>query len=562
MLRVVTALLVLAVPSFAQVRSNAVSVSPNIIPGNIAVTPSASVTAIGLASLPSMISPLPVLSAPNALKPAPAIAVQAVPAALSAALSAVPTAAPSSPDKAAVSVERQQEEAGAMFDGTTAARPESQAWSLPDGGPLMGRALRPRGYVFGGRRYIDLMNPAAVRLRGKDGRPRDFIWVRAVRAGYATTVGPIGEVATGGYLSDTLLFELRPGRAPRFIERALESTPERLREDPRLSRLKLRGRDERGRFTTEERLYLGVTDHAVHGAMTEKTSVNAFVSIVVDQGGVPRVARDEAGAPRLVALSPEPLRNSDGTFSVVDAKNGVLAADNAGNARMLSRHRYAASDPRLPTSFSPADYAEQSFPLSRNELERGPDWSRLMKDLAAREALRGTDLPEHYPAERLWNGAAKGHGPGAPPVRMRRRGGSLFVSEGFGYPWVWAGSVPKNTATVLADGQTAFLSFDHEIRFLNVGGKRKRVYSLSLKLRDAALDRVIAYYADAVQPQRPYETANPGIPDLWHVYPTGRVINDDGTVDTFEGAADSNVVRRRWNLARLLTESGWTLSPN
>jgi hypothetical protein len=144
-------------------------------------------------------------------------------------------------------------------------------------------------------------------------------------------------------------------------------------------------------------------------------------------------------------------------------------------------------------------------------------------------------------------------------VRVRRRGRAIFVSEGFGYTWVRAGKVPKGAASALEDGQTAFLSFDHEIRFLDVGGKRKRVYTLSIKLRSAALDRVIGYYADAVQPQRRYETGNPGIPDLWHVYPTGRVINDDGTVDTYEGAADSNVVRRRWNLARLLSESGWVL---
>ncbi|MBI3298253.1 MAG: hypothetical protein HYZ75_08825 [Elusimicrobia bacterium] len=409
-------------------------------------------------------------------------------------------------------------------------RPESRAWSLPDGGPLLGRALRPQGYVFGGRRYVDLMNPAAVRLGG-----RDFIWVRAVRAGYGTRVGPHGEVSTSDYFSDTLLFELRPRRAPRFIERALESTPERLLEDPRLSRLKTRGRG--------ERLYLGVTDHSPHGAMSEKSSRNAFIPVVVDKDGVPRLARDEGGAPKLIALSPLPVQGPDGAFSIVDAKNGILVADNAGRARMLARHRYAVGDPRLPAGFKPADYAEQSFPLSRSELETGPDWGKLMAELDANETLRAE--------------TGKGLGPGAPPVRLRRRGNILYVSEGYGRPWVRAGRLPKAASSVLKEGETAFLSFDHAIRLLTVGGKRKRVYTVAVKLRDASLKRVLATYADAVQPLRPYETENPGIPDLWHVYPTGRMINADGTVDTFEGAADSNVVRRRWDLARLLSEDGW-----
>ncbi len=362
-------------------------------------------------------------------------------------------------------------------------------------------------------------------------------------------MGPAGEVSASGYLSDTLLFELRPGRPPRFIERALESTPERLLEDPRLSRLKVGG---------AERLYLGVTDHSVHGGMADKSSRNVFIPVEVDARGVPRVARGESGAPRLIALSPQPLLGKDGSFAVVDAKNGILLSDNRGRVRLLSRHRYASRDGRLPEGFTPADYSEQSYPLSKAELERGPDWDRLMGELASRETLRAEGLAEHYPAGRLWKGGSKGLGPGAPPVRVRRRGNTLFVSEGYGYPWVKAGRLPKGPASALSDGQTAFLSFDHEIRFLDAGGKRKRVYTLSVKLRDASLSRVIGYYADAVQPVTGYETDNPGIPDLWHVYPTGRVIDEDGSVVTYEGAADSNVVRRRWNLAKLLSEAGWT----
>ena len=536
------AFLFLSVSSTAQVR-----VVP--VPQISVVAPIVVVPSINAASLPLNVLPSPALLVLGALVRAPAVAVPSVQAA-PAAISALKSAAPSAQDKPSNG-------ANAAFDGTVSEGPESRAWSLPDGGPLMGRALRPEGSSFGGRRYVDLMNPAAVKISG-----RDFMWVRAVRSGYGTTVGPIGEVATSDYASDTLLFELLPGRAPRFIERSLQSTPDRLLEDPRLSRLKIRGRDARGRFKTEERLYLGVTDHRVHGEMKARTSRNAFVAVVVDDGGTPRVVRDATGAPKLVDLSPEPLKRADGSFETVDAKNGVLVSDNQGRARMLSRHRYAPSDPRLPADFTPSDYAEQTFPLSAEDLERGPNWNGLIKELASRETIRGSELEERYPAAKLWKGAGKGLGPGAPPVRVRRRGGALFVSEGFGYPWTRAGSVPKGASSALKDGQTAFLSFDHEIRFLDAGGKRKRVYSLSIKLRDAALERVIGYYADAVQPQRSYETENPGIPDLWHVYPTGRVINQDGSVDTYEGAADSNVVRRRWNLVHLLSESGWVLRPS
>ncbi len=77
---------------------------------------------------------------------------------------------------------------------------------------------------------------------------------------------------------------------------------------------------------------------------------------------------------------------------------------------------------------------------------------------------------------------------------------------------------------------------------------------MTLKLYDESLDRLIGVFQDVVQPKEPFETQNPGIPDLWHIYPTGLIVHDDGTVETFEGAGDANVVRRRWDLASLLTE--------
>ena len=112
---------------------------------------------------------------------------------------------------------------------------ESRAWKIVGDGPLMGRAKTPRGVVYGGRRYIDLMNATAKRVTAPDGKVRDFLWVRGVRSGYRTVYNDDGRPSTKEYYSDTLLFELLPGRAPRFIERTLESEPEAgiLREDAR-----------------------------------------------------------------------------------------------------------------------------------------------------------------------------------------------------------------------------------------------------------------------------------------------------------------------------------------
>ena len=438
------------------------------------------------------------------------------------------------------------------------ALPESRAWALPDGGPILGRFLNPEGSDFGGRRYIDLMNPTALRLASSDGRGRVFIWVRAVRAGYKTQVAEDGSIRVQDYLSDTLLFELKDGK-PAFIERALESEPEKniLLEDARVSSYRVKGRDPKtGRFRAEQQMLLGMTVHARHGGMAAPSSRNGFARLFFDAGGVPRIERDADFRPVIALLSPEPfVRDGPKDHSaVVDAKNGLIMTNAKGELRLHSRHRYQAEDPRLPDGFTPAPYAEQSFPLPAGFPASQPDWPALMSRLAEHETLRSDRLEEHYAAAKGDPGALKGLGPGAQPVRIRRRGGRLFVSEGWGFPWVEAGALPRPARAHLKNGRSYFLGFDHEIRTLRMGGKTKRVYTLSVKLWDPSLDKVLAYGADLVQPSRPWETENPGIPDLWHVYPTGRVLNQDGTVDTWEGAADANVVRRRWSLPTLLAE--------
>jgi len=435
------------------------------------------------------------------------------------------------------------------FDGAGGVRsslPESQAWTLPDSGPLMRQTLAGKEYA--GRRYTDFLNATALRVEG-----REFIWVRAIREGYKTHVSPAGEVANEGYYSDTLLFEVQPEGGIRFIERTLASDPASgvLLEDARASSFRMRGRDPKtGRFRVEEVALLGFTHHARHGGMEERTSRNAFVRLRTGEDGVPRPERDAAGGLKLHFLSPEPILHR----FFVDAKNGIILPNSRGDLRMHARHRYQADDPRLPEGFRPSDYAEQSFPLGADFLGKEPDWTALMSRSSEHEVLRAEGLKEHYPKESLWPGSGKGHGPGAQPVRIQRRGTRLYVSEGWGHAWIYAGEVPKQVRRLLSNRKTRFVSFDHEIRFLKVRGKRKRVYTLSVKLWGQDLDRILAYRADMVQPKGEYETSNPGVPDLWHVYPTGRVVRGDGSVDTYEGAADANVMRRRWDLPRLLSE--------
>ncbi len=168
--------------------------------------------------------------------------------------------------------------------------------------------------------------------------------------------------------------------------------------------------------------------------------------------------------------------------------------------------------------------------------------------------MRSEQMEEFYPKDKLWPGSGKGMGPGAQPVRIRRAGSKLFVSEGWGFPWIPAGNLSQRAQAYLENRETFFLSMDHEIRILNIENRRKRVYTLSAKLYNGSLDKVVSYAPDLVQPQREHETRNWGLGDLWHVYPTGRLILPTGELDTFEGAADANVIRRRWNLPQLLDE--------
>ena len=126
MLRVLIAILLMPVPSYAQVRGNAVSVIPDVSLGfNSPLMPAPSISHMSLPltlSFPSPSALTSVAPAPTAVPLIPAavpIAVQAVPAALTA-LQAAPSAAakPSSPVAAAsVPAERQKDESNALFDG-------------------------------------------------------------------------------------------------------------------------------------------------------------------------------------------------------------------------------------------------------------------------------------------------------------------------------------------------------------------------------------------------------------------------------------------------------------
>ncbi|MBI2387961.1 MAG: glycogen synthase [Elusimicrobia bacterium] len=166
MKRLLVALLLVPVPSFAQVRGNAVSVVPRIHLGN---TGASSLSAPSIGDVPSPLNAsLPSPSALSAVTPAPsvvpavsaavAIAAQPVPAALTALKTAVPAtpdkpSAPAAAAPAPVSAEHQKGASDAMFDGAlkvliagSEAVPFIKTGGLADVVDALSRGLAARGH--------------------------------------------------------------------------------------------------------------------------------------------------------------------------------------------------------------------------------------------------------------------------------------------------------------------------------------------------------------------------------------------------------------------------------
>jgi hypothetical protein len=126
------------------------------------------------------------------------------------------------------------------------------------------------------------------------------------------------------------------------------------------------------------------------------------------------------------------------------------------------------------------------------------------------------------------------------------------------------GVVPKEMSSKfpIKDGETKFLSFDHEIRhFADKRGEvnfDKRHYSTSIKLFNDRIDTIEKYYGDAIQPTTAHELGeNSGIADLQHVYPMGRTVvtkGDRTVVNVYAGASDAHTTQYEVDVMTLLQE--------
>jgi hypothetical protein len=221
-----------------------------------------------------------------------------------------------------------------------------------------------------------------------------------------------------------------------------------------------------------------------------------------------------------------------------------------------TRFRPQADDPAFAAhkSVKPWAYGEQVFVFASFAQMQSYDWSHALDDvLAAQDGSVSQDARvkpltaklvavddtyrELYPREILTPGKGKGFGPGAPPVRVRREGDVVYLSEGKGAKEQKLGVIPEALRATfpVAAGDVVHVSFDHEVRYCD--DKRasaagdvvatKRVYSASIKLWDASLTTVKKVFADAIQPLALHQRSASGILDLHHTYPMGRVIVGD-----------------------------------
>ena len=432
---------------------------------------------------------------------------------------------------------------------------------------------RGKPLVLDGTSYIEFPNSTSLATTDpRTGARREFLITRGIRAGYQNRITlASGEQEPKGYTSDLLLWETSdPAAPPRYVRRLLTSRPENdfLFEDPRVSVLYTKGRP---------RFLLSGTDYSPHRpGSSDKDVMNRYVELGLDATGAPRAVKvDRRGFPRFRDLSPPPGK------SAVDAKNAVVSHNELGQIVVRTRMRpdFKAADVKQLAGGKSWAYGEQVFVFQDEAALRAYDWSHALEDLfqpgtaagrvrpvSARVLVTDAQLHEAQDDPRVLAAKGKGMGPGTQPVRVRRQGDELWVSEAHGAPEHRAGVIPRRQRAgyPLADGEVKYVAFDHEIRWF--GDHRddatftKRHYSMSVKLFDASLTRIDGYYADVVQPTRRYERGGgSGILDLHHVYPMGRTLGARGgktVVRVTGGASDAHTPLYEFDLVKLLGEMG------
>ncbi|RYZ69176.1 MAG: hypothetical protein EOP05_15235, partial [Proteobacteria bacterium] len=312
--------------------------------------------------------------------------------------------------------------------------------------------------VYNGREYFEFPNSTYDSAVGANGKKRFWMYTRGVRS-YETGIDrKDGEISPNGYVSDVLLYEMVDGK-PVFHSVFLESSPENqfLFEDPRISVVP----DGRG----GEVHFLSGTDYSPHVPVIDnpkmnKDVMNRYIEVKYDKNGVPLpVAIDPVTKrPDFKDLSPAPQKKANGKYSEIDAKNATISMNELGEIVVLPRLRPNFSGDREMSELFDGDkwtYAEQTF-IFKNWTEfRAYNWADAMADLAGKgdqvqrhspvrpvyvkELIRDSDLKEHLKADpnqpnvQIVKGE-KGLGPGTRPVRIRRAGDLILISDGPGLP--------------------------------------------------------------------------------------------------------------------------------
>lgn len=411
--------------------------------------------------------------------------------------------------------------------------------------------------IYNGREYFEFPNSTYDSAIGANGKKRFWMYTRGVRK-YETGIDrKDGEISPNGYVSDVLLYEMIDGK-PHFHSVFLESSPENkfLFEDPRISVIP----DGRG----GEIHFLSGTDYSPHIPQADNPHnnpdvMNRYIEVKYDKNGVPQPVEVDpiTKRPQFRDLSPAPQKRADGKYTEVDAKNATVSMNERGEIVVLPRLRPNFSNDRSMRELFDGDswtYAEQVFIFKNWNEFKNYNWADAMADLAGkgdqakrhgavkpvyvRELIRDTDLKEHLTVNpndthvSIVKGE-KGLGPGTRPVRIRRAGDLLLVSDGPGLPErVHAVLNESERASYpLAEGQVTFGKLDHEIRKykqnVRSGTLKRRHYTGTAKFLNDRMTEITAYRPDAIQPKNAHEKGlNSGILDLQHQYPMGIVIGD------------------------------------
>jgi hypothetical protein len=294
----------------------------------------------------------------------------------------------------------------------------------------------------------------------------------------------------------------------------------------------------------------------------------------------PIKVNETTGKPDFSDMSPAPQLSRDGNYSYVDAKNGTITKNEKGEivVRLRLRPNFEDAEIKIIAGQNKWHYGEQVYVFKDWKDFRRYDWKYSLNDLfsteqkviptnrvhprVAKEIIRDEDLKEMIDDPRVAIEKGKGLGPGSIPVRVKRVGNKLYVSNAVGAPDEYAGTIPKNlrAAFILKPGEVKFLAPDHEIRYFREDGFLKRHYTASLKLFNDELTHIDAYYADAIQPITLRERGvTSGIVDLQHVYPMGRTIvpgkrGKKAVVRIYSGTSDANTSQYDMDILKVLTE--------